>query len=502
MSDDQFKAMPDNGRFTVMDSKPESPESYEFDGDGDGIGLLPGEQTPHTMWDVDAWEEYRASRMMQSTGMVQASEKFQRTGFANEDIVRASDIINSLYERYPEMVPAPLCSDPEFHAFMKEFTESEDYEKLHLRTVHNTAISEIAAAQTMLNYYQLVQTMPPPPSGDGGEQESDEQKEKRQQAAKQAAKQAVKDATQSADEAKGMADALGIGSDDGSGGEMDPDLLQEMYDAYRKNGKLKKILQAAGSYLVVAKSMQRNAHSLEPEEIQDITISGALEHLVPSELAMLCHPDTEDLMIKKILEKQALAFQYASDGEKQAGPVMVFCDESGSMDGPPLIEAKAISLVMAWIAIHQGRWCHLVGYASSNQKKEVTLDPTASAAERSKLAVEWLNHFYSGGTDVDFLKEEAIEEMFVRTGAPRGETDILLITDGYCNYREYVEGFNRWKELNSAKLITIATGGCDAALPEMADHAFTCDDLNAEDDGVKAAFSIGHRDQFEQESSQ
>ena len=506
MSDEQqFQAMPVDRQFNVLDSRPERPDAYDWAEGGEGNGEMPVEQTPHTMW-TDPWEKYGAERMMDSTGMRQQVKKFKRDKNTEDDVIRASDVIASLNQLYPEMVPEPLCSDPEFYTFMKEFTESEDYEKLHRRTVYNTAISEIAAAQTMINYYQYIQEIEQEQqqnSGGGGEGQPDDQNgdgggggqqnEKQQQAAQKAAQQAVEQSIKSADEAKGIAGSLGIGSETGTGGEIDPDLLSELYEAYRNTPRLKKILQSAGQYLVLAKSMQRQHFSPEPEEIQDITISGAIEHLTPSEMAMLCHPDTEDQMIKKLMEKQAMAFQYASEGDRAAGPVMVFCDESGSMSGRDIVEAKAVSLVMAWIAIHQNRWCHLVGFASHYQVNEVTLNPSEPASKRSKKAIEWLNHYYGGGTDVDFLQEDAIEEMFERTGAPRGETDILFITDGQCHYSNYIEGFNRWKERNSVKMITIGIGTGNPPLPEMADHAHTCSELTTEDGSVHDAFSIGHR---------
>lgn len=478
-----------------LDFLEEAPESPEYLSDlegGDGEFAMPEQKTPHVMY-CDEWAEYRGRELIKSTGVRKMLENHgAKKSDTRQQYTRSADAISALWDYDPEMVPEPLCTDKEFHSFMTEMMESDDFQKLRRRTVLNNALSEIAAAQTLQQYYALVQKQEKQKqdqaNGGKGHPDPDQQ---RKDAASQAASQGLK----AADEAQDMIDALGCGSEAGAGGQLDPDMINELYHQYKNNRELQDILQAAGQYLAVAKSMQKNVFSDEPEEVNDITVSGTIEHMLPSEIAMLCDERTRPAMIKRIIEKQALAFKYESEAGRQAGPIMVFCDESGSMSGERITQAKAISLVMAWIAIHQNRWCHLAGFADRGSIHSVTLDPSEPVQDRTKKTLSWLGHFYSGGTDVRFLKYAAIEKRFVNSGAPRGETDILLISDADVDYKYLSDEFNQWKRENQVRLISIGIDCRQKPFKEISDHSYTCDMLNPNIEGVQEAFKAGHRPQ-------
>lgn len=469
----------------LFEAKPVSPDTYVSDEDSSSTGMFQ-QKTSHVMR-VDGYDEYRGKQLIDSNVLSQARRNNKRYGKDYElDCDMAADSVAALSHYRPEMVHRDLCNNEGFHDYMSNVMQSDDFKKLHRRTMCNGAVAEIAAAQLIMEYYQLQQQQQEKQKN--GNQQSDDQKNQDQQ---NAANKAVNNAIKDADDAEDMMSNLGIGNEPGSDNHIDPSLLTELFHSYKTNRNLNEILQLVGQYMVVAKNMQKEVSSEEPEEVTDVTISGSIKNLLPSEMCMLCLPETEDRIIQKVIERRALSYQLGAESGKQAGPVILFCDESGSMMGTPNQHAKAIALVMAWIAVHQNRFCQLNGFSDRTSLNTVTLNPKDPPAERSKKILQWVNTFQSGGTSFEFLHPDKMEKIFQDSGAPRGETDVLLITDGYGYYDEGKNAaIKAWKEENNCRFIAIGVGVPDKPIPKIADQSYVCERLGTSEEAVKAAFSI------------
>ncbi|GAG40020.1 unnamed protein product, partial [marine sediment metagenome] len=178
--------------------------------------------------------------------------------------------------------------------------------------------------------------------------------------------------------------------------------------------------------------------------------------------------------------------------EKQAkGPIMVFVDCSGSMGGDRIYNAKAIALSLAWLAKTQKRWICLVGFSSGATLEDlprVVLNP--GKWDQVEL-MEWLEDFDGGGTTCNWLREETMEAMFRETRAPRGKTDVILITDGSVHINdEVVESWHGWKKANQVKLISLVIGGHGGSLEEVSDVTHQISGLGLDQEGVQEALSI------------
>lgn len=493
----------------LFDSAPDAPDVYVGD-EADGYSTFEIEQvkTPHSV-ETDPWEDYRSTVLDRYDGISRARDKFQ---YKKDRVTRRAelaDIIGVLHQKQPELIPEELCENLEFRKYINTFINSENYDKLHRRTMHNTTLSEIAAEHTAAAYYKMLyeveqqkqkQKQQQPQDGTGdkeNQQQGGSTPEQQQQSVDNAMKEAMKDV----DEASDFMSALGAGKENGANDKQSTDLIVQLYKQYKKSPMLQKILQAAGHYMVVAKRLQRDKISNDPEEVVDVTKSRDLAHLVPSEYAIWAN--NEDMFWARFVNGQCLSYKFGSQASNEAGPVMVFCDESGSMHGQRIVEAKAISLTMAWIAIHQNRWCRLVGFYTGYGFNSTTLDPAEPAYERSKKLITWLENFNGGGTCLSFLHRDNIEREFELSQAPRGETDILLVTDaaGISGDQDGIidSGFMKWKIENECRLITIRVGGNKPELERISDMAFGHLQLTADAEGVAAAFDIGHREQPEQE---
>ena len=123
-------------------------------------------------------------------------------------------------------------------------------------------------------------------------------------------------------------------------------------------------------------------------EIIGIHHSDQISALLPSEIALLSHPETELMLSKKYVEKKLLTFQYRSEDMEvneeikeeplndmdldRPGPFILCIDTSGSMFGTPERIAKALALAILEIAIKDKRRAFLISFSIGIQTTEMT----------------------------------------------------------------------------------------------------------------------------------
>jgi uncharacterized protein with von Willebrand factor type A (vWA) domain len=170
------------------------------------------------------------------------------------------------------------------------------------------------------------------------------------------------------------------------------------------------------------------------------------------------------------------------------GPIIVCVDESGSMHGDPVCQAKAFALAMAWIAKRQNRWCCLIGYAGSTEGTICVLKP--GKWEDDKLA-EWLEHFYSGGTVMDVPLRELPNQFWPTINPPKGATDVILITDGIVRVPDNMAtNFNSWKQREKVKCISLILAADAGGLKTVSDEVHLISSINVDDEAIGRCLSI------------
>ncbi len=157
------------------------------------------------------------------------------------------------------------------------------------------------------------------------------------------------------------------------------------------------------------------------------------------------------------------------------------------MDGPKIAEAKAIALALYWIARQQKRWTCLVGFSGGTEGNFCVMPPEE---ERQEELIEWLEHFYGNGTDMD-VPLAVLPRRWEAIGAPRGKTDILMITDAICHVPEAMErDFNQWRKHENAKVTTIIIEADPGDLVRVSDRIHLVADLHVENDAVADVMTI------------
>lgn len=172
------------------------------------------------------------------------------------------------------------------------------------------------------------------------------------------------------------------------------------------------------------------------EEIVGIRLGRDIEHVLPSELALLGDPDTAVLFDLKYVESGLMCFDMqgiqnihrhveteeersVKEAEKQ-GPMVICIDTSGSMNGMPETVAKAVALFLSAKARQQQRRCYLINFSTDID----TLDLGADLGMEALL--RFLKMSFHGGTDVAPAMEHALDTM--EKDAYRN-ADLLVISD-------------------------------------------------------------------------
>jgi hypothetical protein len=214
---------------------------------------------------------------------------------------------------------------------------------------------------------------------------------------------------------------------------------------------LKKIMALAGRYRRLAQARQRNKPTHGYDDMVGPDIGSDVGRLLPSELASLAVPGLDDDVLVRLVQGQARVRDLRTLEPEGKGPIVVAVDESSSMeDADRIHQAKALALAMAWVARHQRRWCCLLAWSSKGQRRHIVLPP-GGWDEGALLG--WLLAFWRGGTD---LPLEDMPKLWQEAGAPKGRTDILLITDGICGVADQErDAFLAWKAQAQAKMHTL-----------------------------------------------
>ena len=172
------------------------------------------------------------------------------------------------------------------------------------------------------------------------------------------------------------------------------------------------------------------------EEIIGIRLGRDIEHVLPSELALLADPETSILFDLKYVESRLMCFDMqgiqrvqqhhqkeelrsVEEAAKQ-GPMVICVDTSGSMNGMPETVAKAVALFIAGKARQQKRACYLINFSTGIKTLDLGDDFGMEAL------IKFLGMSFHGGTDaipalnhaLGVMKSEAYER-----------ADLLMISD-------------------------------------------------------------------------
>ena len=202
-------------------------------------------------------------------------------------------------------------------------------------------------------------------------------------------------------------------------------------------------------------------------------MGGGLAEVLPTELALLSAPATEDLFYQRYVDHRLLSLEFdgAMHGEGRQGgegPVIACIDTSGSMSGTPEVIAKALVLAVMRRVLPKGRRVRLMlfGGPGDFQDRDIGRGPAAMQHFLDFLAMR-----FDAGTDFDGPLERALdlldEERYERA-------DVLLVTDGYARASHaVVERVRALRRELGFEVVSVVIGGDRRGVAGFSDRVWT-----------------------------
>ena len=192
--------------------------------------------------------------------------------------------------------------------------------------------------------------------------------------------------------------------------------------------------------------------------------------------------------IKRISDARMLARMFRGIEHVARGPIIAYCDCSGSMSGTRIQQAKALCLTLGNVAKWQKRWCAFVGFCDGPEGDAIWFPPNKWD---EATMIEWLVRFQGGGTDLCNLCNTLPDEYWPKMGCPRGKTDIIVITDAGLTLEKKDEAkFKKFKEEQQVKAYGLILGHDRGDLARICDQSWLLSDLSLDAEAIEAVLSI------------
>ena len=208
-------------------------------------------------------------------------------------------------------------------------------------------------------------------------------------------------------------------------------------NALQNNHKIKELAQKMGrAYISEEKKKQTKIPQASKSEVHGTHRSDDMMRVLPSELLNLEDEDLEMLFYARLLEKQLLTYELqgtthvvgeTTETEKQrTGPVVACLDTSGSMQGQPMLKAKALLLAIANILQQENRSLHVLLFGASGEIREFSMLGKNEAAG----LLQFLQQGFGGGTDFETPLQRALD--IIASEKDYQKADVLMMSDGDC----------------------------------------------------------------------
>ncbi|MEI7796347.1 MAG: VWA domain-containing protein [Methylococcaceae bacterium] len=233
----------------------------------------------------------------------------------------------------------------------------------------------------------------------------------------------------------------------------------------KDNKQIKELVRKMGrDYISEEKKKQKRIPERSKSEVHGTHRSDDVMRVLPSELLNLEDETLEMLFYARLLEKNLLTYQLQGTTfvqreekethDKRTGAVVACLDTSGSMEGAPLLKAKALLLAISGILQKEKRALYVLLFGSSGQVKEFSMNSQATSAE----LLQFLQMGYGGGTDFETPLNRALD--IIEAQKSYQKADVLMISDGDCGLSAaFTQTLNDKKAALDCSIYTVLCAG-------------------------------------------
>lgn len=235
-----------------------------------------------------------------------------------------------------------------------------------------------------------------------------------------------------------LVDAWGLG--EGEKSRVSYQNKKDAIERIRKSPKLKHLTDLIGRFKESAITEQKKKTKHGAVEISSVTLGNKIEDILPSEKMMLSNEATKKDFYNKYTENRNMVYSKESNKSKNKGPIILCCDESGSMDGDRETWSKAFTMGVLEIAQIQKRDFAFIAYDSYANEPIVIKKGEVSPEKVITICEEFLD----GGTNFEAPLRKALDLIKDSTFK---NADIIFVTDGDCGVSDsFKQKFKQVKE--------------------------------------------------------
>lgn len=214
-------------------------------------------------------------------------------------------------------------------------------------------------------------------------------------------------------------------------------LARQMQQAPGIRGLIRKL---GRNHISEEKKRQTRIPQVSRSEVHGTHRGADVQRMLPSELLYLEDEELEALFYARLLEENLLCYELSgttlvngNESEtqrKRTGPVVACLDTSGSMEGMPALNAKALLLAIANILQQERRSLHVLLFGASGEIREFAMDECNDASGLLRFLLQG----FGGGTDFEAPLRRAFE--IIATQKSYLKADVLMVSDGDCELTE------------------------------------------------------------------
>ncbi len=312
------------------------------------------------------------------------------------------------------------------------------------------------------------------------DEELTEELQKNSPKLRQAARKAAEEALSEVKETSEFLEAWG--SEAGEVQELPFEEKMRRAELVRSSHKMRELSKLVGRFKRLALNTQKTKVKEAKTEVFNVVRGSDLDRVLPSELYGLTHQTMRLDFYRRYADGNLLLYDLKGKDKEGKGPIIVCCDNSGSMAGSKELWSKAVALALLEISKLQKRNYACIHFGSATDPIKIVAVPKGQVSFEKVLEIG--SYFLDGGTDFAKPLTEAVALIEKQEFK---KADIVFVTDGECAVTdEFLWEFREAKKQKEFRVISVLVdmgSTTPVAVREFSDDVKFVSELSGEEAG-------------------